>query len=153
MPLASNKCLPTAGRLLMSGTPAGSNSSWGPIPLTNRRWGDEIAPADKITSFLALTRYLFVLSDVETCTPIARGTTFSVEKRIFSPTVFVTIFRFCLLRTSGVRYAAAEELPRMGQQVVLYIFNRKKKYCNRGCPHSLQVGQYQFPYLRRSCLW
>lgn len=110
--LTSNKCFPTAGRSLTTGTPANFNSSAEPIPLTKRRCGDEIAPADKITSLLAATRYFGDLSEAATCTPTARGTLPLVEKRIFSTHVFVAIVKLGLPRTSEVRYAVAEELPK-----------------------------------------
>ena len=64
--VTSNKCFPTAGRFLTSGTPANSNSSWEPTPLTNRRWGDEIAPAHRITSLVARKQCFLVLPGVET---------------------------------------------------------------------------------------
>lgn len=70
-----------------------------------------MAPADRMTSLVAATRYLGVLSDVATCTPIARGVSSFTEKRIFSALVLVATVRFGLERTLGVRYAVADELP------------------------------------------
>lgn len=64
--LTSNKCFPTAGRSLTTGTPADSNSSAAPIPLTNRRCGEEMAPAERMTSLFAAIRYLSASSDVAT---------------------------------------------------------------------------------------
>ena len=85
------------------GTPADTNSCAEPTPLTNRRCGDEIAPAHRMTSLLAITRYFDALEDAATSTPEARGVSLSDEKMILSTVVFVVTVKLGLLRTSGVR--------------------------------------------------
>ena len=70
-----------------------------------------MAPAHRTTSLLAVTRYGGASEDSESSTPEARGIAVFEEKIILSTNVFVATVRLGLFKTSGVRYAVAEELP------------------------------------------
>src|SRR5712691_648907 len=73
--------------------------------------GVATAPPQRITSRLALTRYLGDTGDLETSTPIAQGSEPDSSNNTFSTVVATATVRLGRLSTLGGKYAVATELP------------------------------------------